>query len=92
MKIQTSTIEKMANVQVIELNSYIISKVVKAQVLLENAINKKEKTKYNSAIDKYEPVLDADGNKEYTYNSVSGKVLEDKVLGILNELVEAFEN
>ena len=91
MKIQISTIEKTANVQVIELNSYLISKVVKAQVYLESAINKKEKTTWNDKDNKYEKVLDANGNQVYSFSSVSGEQLDKKVLDILNELVEAFE-
>lgn len=91
MKIQISTIEKTCNVQVIELNAYLISKVVKAQVLLENAIGKKERTKWNNSTEKYDKVLDANGNPEYSYNKVDGELLDAKVLCILNELVEAFE-
>lgn len=90
-KIQVSTVEKTCNVQVIELNAYIISKVVKAQVVLENAIGKKERTKWNNSTEKYDKVLDANGNPEYSYNKVEGELLDEKVLNVLNELVEAFE-
>lgn len=91
MKIQISTIEKTCNVQVIELNAYLISKVVKAQVLLESAINKKERTKWNDKTNEYEKVLDEKGNQTFSYSNVSGELLDTKVLCILNELVEAFE-
>ena len=91
MKIQISNIEKTCNVQVIELNAYLISKVVKAQVLLENAIGKKERTKWNDKTNEYEKVLDSKGNPQYSYNKVDGELLDAKVLCILNELVEAFE-
>ena len=90
-KIQISTIERMANVQVIELNSYIISKVIKAAVVLENAINKKEKTKWDDNVQKSVKVTDENGNPMYDYKSVDGKLLDEKVLPILNELVDAFE-
>lgn len=90
-KIQISTTERMANIQVIELNSYIISKVIKAQVVLENVINKKERTKWNDSSQKSEKVLDENGNQMYTYDKVDGKLLDEKVLPILTELVEAFE-
>ena len=90
-KIQISTIERMANVQVIELNSYIISKVIKAAVVLESAINKKEKTKWDDNVQKTVKVTDENGNPMYDYRSVDGKLLDEKVLPILNELVDAFE-
>jgi hypothetical protein len=90
-KIQMSLVKKECQIQVIELNAYLISKVVKAQVLLENAINKKEKTKWNDSTQKSEKVLDEKGNPTYDYKSVDGKLLDEKVLSILNELVEAFE-
>lgn len=90
-KIQISTIERMANIQVIELNSYIISKVIKAAVVLENAINKKEKTKWDDNVQKTVKVTDENGNPVYDYRSVDGKLIDEKVLPILNELVEAFE-
>ena len=90
-KIQISTIERMANVQVIELNSYIISKVIKAAVVLENAINKKEKTKWDDNTQKTVKVIDEKGNPVYDYKSVDGKLLDEKILPILNELVDAFE-
>ena len=90
-KIQISSVKKECQVQVIELNAYLISKVVKAQVLLESAINKQEKTKWDDNTQKYEKVLDENGNSTYTYKSVDGKLLDEKILSILNELVEAFE-
>lgn len=90
-KIQMSTVKREANFQVIELNSYLISKVIKAQVVLENAINKKENTKWNDNTQKSEKVLDEKGNPTYSYKSVEGKLLDERVLPILTELVEAFE-
>ena len=90
-KIQMSTVKREANFQVIELNSYLISKVIKAQVVLENAINKKEKTKWDDNVQKTVKVTDKNGNPMYDYKSVDGKLLDEKVLPILIELVEAFE-
>ena len=90
-KIQMSTVKREANFQVIELNSYLISKVIKAQVVLEAAINKQERTKWNDNTQKSEKVLDEKGNPTYSYKSVEGKLLDEKVLPILTELVEAFE-
>lgn len=90
-KIQISTVEKTCNIQVIELNSYIVSKVVRAQAFLENAIAKKPKTVWNDNTSKRENIVDANGNQEYDYSNVSGKLLDEKVLAVLNEIVEAFE-
>lgn len=90
-KIQMSTVKREANFQVIELNSYLISKIIKAQVVLEAAINKQERTKWNDNTQKSEKVLDEKGNPTYSYKSVEGKLLDEKVLPILTELVEAFE-
>ena len=90
-KIQMSTVKREANIQVIEINSYLISKIIKAQVVLENAINKQERTKWNDSTQKSEKVLDEKGNPTYSYKSVDGKILDEKVLPILTELVEAFE-
>lgn len=90
-KIQMSTVKREANIQVIEINSYLISKIIKAQVVLDAAINKQEKTKWNDNTQKSEKVLDEKGNPTYNYKSVDGKILDEKVLPILTELVEAFE-
>lgn len=90
-KIQISTVERMANVQVIELNSYIISKVIRAAVILENTISKREKTKWDDNAQKTVKVTNENGDPVYDYKSVDGKLLDEKVLPILNELVNAFE-
>ena len=90
-KIQISSVKREANIQVIELNSYLISKIIKAQIILESAINKKEKTKWDDNTQKSVKVTDEKGNPVYDYRSVDGKLIDEKVLPILTELVEAFE-
>ena len=90
-KIQVTSFEKTCNIQVIELNAYVISKVVRAQAFLENAIGKKPKTVWNDTTGKRENVVDTNGNQEYDFTNVSGKSLDEKVLSVLTELVEAFE-
>ena len=92
-KIQVTTIEKMANVQVIELNASFIAKVVRLQAQLEPVIKDITRTKrrYNDEEKKYEDVIDENGNKVIEYDRVDGKILVEKVMPFINELCEAFE-
>lgn len=92
-KIQVTTIEKMANVQIIELNASFITKVVRLQAQLEPLVKDitRTKRKYNDETQKYEDVLDENGNKVIEYDRVDGKILAETVLPFFNEIVEAFE-
>lgn len=92
-KIQVSTIEKMANVQVIELNASFIARVVRLQAQLEPLVNSITRTKrrYNDDEKKYEDVLDENGNKIIEYDRVDGIILAETVLPFFDELVKAFE-
>lgn len=92
-KIQVTTIEKMANVQIIELNASFIARVVRLQAQLEPLVNDitRTKKKYNDETKKYEDVLDENGNKVIEYDRIDGKVLVEKVMPFINELCEAFE-
>lgn len=92
-KIQISTIEKVANVQIIELNASFIARVVRLQAQLEPLVKDITRTKrrYNDEEKKYEDVLDENGNKIIGYDQVDGKVLAETVLPFFNEMVEAFE-
>lgn len=92
-KIQVTTIEKMANVQIIELNASFITKVVRLQAQLEPLVKDitRTKRKYNDVTKKYDDVLDENGNKVIEYGQVDGKILAEAVLPFFNEIVEAFE-
>ena len=92
-KIQISTIEKMANVQIIELNASFIARVVRLQAQLEPLVKNITRTKYkfNEETKKYEDVLDENGNKVIEYDRVDGKILAETILPFFNELIEAFE-
>lgn len=92
-KIQITTIEKMANVQVIELNASFIARVVRLQAQLEPLVNSITRTKrrYNDDEKKYEDVLDENGNKIIEYDRVDGIILAETVLPFFDELVKAFE-
>jgi len=92
-KIQVTTIEKMANVQIIELNASFIARVVRLQAQLEPIVENitRTKRKFNDETKKYDDVLDENGNKVIEYDRVDGKVLAENVMPFLEELCEAFE-
>ena len=92
-KIQITTIEKVANVQVIELNASFIARVVRLQAQLEPLVKDitRAKRKYNDETKKYDDVLDENGNKVIEYDRVDGKILAETILPFFNEIVEAFE-
>ena len=92
-KIQVTTIEKMANVQIIELDASFISRVVRLQAKLEPLVKDITRTKrrYNDKEKKYEDVLDENGNKVIEYERVDGKILAETILPFFDELCKAFE-
>lgn len=92
-KIQITTIEKVANVQVIELNASFIARVVRLQAQLEPLVENitRIKRKYNDETKKYDDVLDENGNKVIEYDRVDGKILAETILPFFNEIVKAFE-
>lgn len=92
-KIQVSTIEKMANVQIIELNASFIARVVRLQAQLEPMVENitRTKRKFNEETKKYEDVLDENGNKVIEYDRVDGKILAETVFPFFDELCKAFE-
>jgi shikimate kinase len=92
-KIQVTTIEKMASVQVIELNASFIAKVVRLQAKLEPILvdAKRVKTRYNEVTQKREEILDEKGNKVYEYKTIPSELVVDEVMPFLEELCAAFE-
>lgn len=92
-KIQVTTIEKMASVQVIELNASFIAKVVRLQAKLEPVLvdAKRVKTRYNEVTQKREEILDEKGNKVYEYRTIPSELVVDEVMPFLEELCAAFE-
>lgn len=92
-KIQITTIEKMASVQVIELNASFIAKVVRLQAKLEPILvdAKRVKTRYNEVTQKREEMLDEKGNKIYEYRTIPSELVVDEVMPFLEELCAAFE-
>lgn len=93
MKIQVTTIEKMADVQIIELNASFIARVVRLQVQLESLVKDvtRIKRKFDDETKTYKDVLDESGNKVIEYDRVDGKILAESILPFFNEITEAFE-
>lgn len=92
-KIQVTTIEKMASVQVIELDASFIAKVVRLQAKLEPILvdAKRVKTRYNEVTQKREEMQDEKGNKIYEYRTIPSELVVDEVMPFLKELCDAFE-
>lgn len=94
-KIVVSTVEMKANVQVINVNAYLIAKVVKAQVRLENLLkgtihNKQEYLEVGGE-KKWVDVLDENDKPIPQYHNVDSEPLHKEILPLLDELVKAFE-
>lgn len=91
-KIQVSTVKMTADVEVINVSSYLVAKVVRAHMRVDSLIekNKYEKTKYNDETKEWEKVLDENGNPVYAYRDKSTEEIEQYVYPLLSELVEAF--
>lgn len=86
-RIQVSTVEQTAQVQVINLNSYLVAKSVRAMLLLKHVL---EGTRIE------EKETDEDGKPVCSYNpykldAADIDVLHDEVLPFLEELCNAFE-
>ena len=104
-KIQISTVKQTADVQVISLNAYFITKAIKASVALNSEdILKLRQPKHMRTEDggkvldeNNKPIVlkDEDGNIQYDYRLYIGasdvNALLDVVKPFLDELVEAFE-
>lgn len=92
-RIQVTTIEKVANVQIIELDASFVIRVARMQATLEPIVKDltRNKRKFNEETKKYEDVLDANGNKVIEYDRVDGAILAETVLPFFDELVKALE-
>ena len=95
-KIVLSTVEMNSNVQVINVNAYLITKVVKAQIQLENLLRntidiKQEYRETDDGKKQWVDVLDENGKPVPEYRGVDSEPLHKEILPLLNELVNAFE-
>lgn len=93
-KIQVTTVEQTAQVQVINLNSYLVAKSVRVMLSLKHAI---EGTRAEDSVTmRASETAGDDGKFTYRYNLnkftvESIDVLHDEVLPFLEELCNAFE-
>lgn len=95
-KIIVSTVKMNANVQVINVNAYLITKIVKAQIRLKNLLedsvfNKQYCETTDDGKKKWVDVLDENENPVQQYRSVDSEPLHKEILPLLDELVAAFE-
>lgn len=100
-KIQLSTVEQTAQVQVININSYLVAKSVRIMLSMKHAIEGTRTQEMVTSDDgdgraRVVPSVTEDGEPDYKYNlhrftSDSIDVLHDDVLPFLEELCNAFE-
>ena len=103
-KIQFSSVEKTCNVQIIELNAYMIARAIKAQLKMQSALEGTKSPVYEKDSEG-NTLKDPNGNKiqkkdekgnlvysydRYLRNEESVKKMHE-ALEFLNELCEGFE-
>lgn len=81
-----------ADVEVINVSSYLVAKCVRAQMIMDNMIEQSKylKQKYNEETKTWENVLDKNGNQVYAHHNDAVATMEERIYPLLNELVEAF--
>lgn len=80
-KIQFSTVQKSANIEVVEVNSYLIARVVRASVILDKL--EKEAIKRRT---------DDSGNEEIEVSRYLEKQTITDLLNFVNPLIKELEN
>ena len=91
-KISVSTVKMNADVEVINVSSYLVAKCVRAQMVMDQMIeqSKYARQKYNEETKEWENVLDENGNQVYAHHNEEVAKMEEYIYPLLNELVEAF--
>lgn len=92
-KIQLTSIEMTGKAEIIKVNSYLIAKCVRAQVVLNRELEnaKHNRTTRDKDTGEWKNVLDNNGDVIVDYSSIDGKLMHDEVMPLLDELVKAFE-
>ena len=86
-KIQLTSIEMTGKAEIIKVNSYLIAKCVRAQVVLKREL---ESVKHNRTVRDND--TGDNGNPIVDYGRIDGKLIHDEVMPLLDELVKAFED
>ena len=91
-KIVISTVQQTCDVQVLNINAYLIAKVLEAKIKLQDALEKAEYVKqHRDPLDNgWVDDIDEDGNVVKQWRSIDGNMLNKDVMPILAELAEAF--
>lgn len=91
-KIQVSTVKMNADVEVINVSSYLVAKCVRAHMVMDNMIeqSKYARQKFNDETKEWENVLDENGNQVYAHHNDAVATMEEHIYPLLNELVKAF--
>lgn len=91
-KIQVSTVKMTADVEVINVSSYLVANVVRAFDTADRIIaeGKRQAEEYNKTEQKWEKKFDENGNPIYQYNDGTIPVIEERIYPFLKELLEAF--
>lgn len=81
-----------ADVEVINVSSYLVAQVVRAHMLMDQMIERSKyaKQEFNDETKKWKPVLDENGNQVYAHHNDAVATMEERIYPLLNELVEAF--
>lgn len=90
-KIVISTVQQTCDVQVLNINAYLIAKVLEAKIKLQGALDNAEFTKQKRDEEgNWIDVLDDNGNVVKEYRCIDGNMLNKDIMPILAELAEAF--
>ena len=95
-RINVSTVEMNTHVEVINMSSYLVAKVIKAHIRLSDALNGAKHVKqeykevYESGKKEWVDVLDENGTPVIEYSSIDGNMLNEDIMPLLQELVDAF--
>jgi hypothetical protein len=91
-KIIISTVQQTCDVQVLNINAYLVAKVINAKIKLQDKLKEAEYVKQHRDPETKEWVddIDENGNTIKEWRTVDGNMLKADVMPLLEELAEAF--
>lgn len=91
-KIVISTVQQTCDVQVLNINAYLIAKVINAKIKLQDKLEGAEYVKQHRDPETKEWIddIDENGNTIKQWGSIDGNMLKKDVMPLLEELAEAF--